>query len=342
MGKKIAVILGAGASSDLISPRQSNAILNEEYRPPRADGLFSLHRNLEPILQHYLRAYTAIGSMRNRFGREGTTLEGMLRELKESNEESKIQQFKQIPLYLQHLFGEICTHFCRHPMNYATLISDTNRSDIPEVAYITLNYDLFLEMALSREYGIPFANMDQYTPDAQKWIYIKLHGSINWGRKIKSVTIKNPNGGLDALLHNIAWINFETDLEEDIQIDDSYKSPPNHTNDMYPAMTVPVDNKYEFSCPNTHVERLKTFLKDCKHFLIIGVSGKDRDLLDLLRQNIAEAASVTLVGGKHIEETQERFKDAIPQFNTGLTGWRKYDNGFSNFIIADGVDRFLE
>ncbi len=340
MAKKVAIILGAGASFDLIPPGQENSILNREFRPPLTGNIFSLHRNLEPILDNYWKAYTAIGTMRNRLRKNdaNVTLEGMLRTLKESKEESKIQQFRQIPLYLQHLFYEICQNYCRHPINYTTLVSETNRSDIASIAFITLNYDLFLEIALEREYGYPFNKIDQYIPDGQKWIYVKLHGSINWGRKIKASAIRNTGEPISALLDDVSKLDFDKDIEQEIEIDDSYNKRPGFARKMYPAMTVPVDNKYEFTCLPSQVEKLESFLKDCRNFLIIGVSGKDRDLLDLLHNNIPDSSSVMLIGGKQIEEAKRRFKDNIPQFRTG--GW--FDDGFSNFIIGGGIDQFID
>ncbi len=340
MAKKIAVILGAGASFDLIPLGNENAILNREYKPPLTDNIFSLHQNLEPILDNYKRAYTAIGWIRNCLRNKDTTLEGMLRMLKESKEISKIKQFRQIPLYLQHLFSDICKHFCRHPMNYASLVSEGDRSDISSIAYITLNYDLFLEAALEQEYGYPFNKIDQYIPDGQKWIYLKLHGSINWGRKIKAPAIRNTGEPIIALLDDVTKLDFDKDIEQEIEIDDSYNKRPQSAKKMYPAMTIPVDNKYEFTCPLPHVEKLESFLKDCRNFLIIGVSGKDKDLIDLLKRNIPESSLVYLVGGKQVAESEQRFKENIPQFQK--VKWDKYDDGFSNFIIGGGINQFID
>lgn len=314
--------------------------MHQEYQSPLTSRLFLMHRNLEPILDWYPKAYTAIGTMRNRFGAGDTiTLEGMLRELKESKEQSKLGQFKQMPLYLQHLFSEICLNYCRHPMNYATLVSETSRSDISEVAYITLNYDLFLETALNRENGQIFNSIDDYIPTDKNWIYAKLHGSINWGKKIKAQALRNNGDHINALLDNVERLSLETDLEAEIEIDASYKERPSHVLHMYPAMTVPVDNKYEFNCPTSHINRLKAFLKDCTNFLIIGVSGKDKDLLDLLRTHVSHVNLVCMVGGKHVSDAQMRFKEAIPQFSSA--GWRMYDDGFSSFLASRNLEPFI-
>ena len=169
---------------------------------------------------------------------------------------------------------------------------------------------------------------------------MKLEGWSNWGRKIKDPAIRNRGEPIGALLDDVAKLDFDKDLEQEIEIDDSYDKRPRFARKMYPAMTVPVDNKYEFTCPPPHVEKLKSFLKDCRNFLIIGVSGKDKDLIDLLQSNIPESSLLYLVGGKKVAESERRFKDNILQFQK--VKWDMYDDGFSNFIIGGGIDQFID
>lgn len=341
MPKKIAVIVGAGASNDVIPESQrGNAVDHSNYQPPKTNQLFHLPRELEQYLKLYPKAYTAIGMLRGKIEQNKKSLETLLRELKESPEESKQQQFKQIPLYLQHLFGQISQYYCDMPINYATLISETQRASIAEIAYITLNYDLLFEKALTVESGIVFDKISDYAPQNKKWTFTKLHGSVNWGRKIKQASIRNPGTHLNALLDNLSTLNLTTDLEDDIVVDYSYKERPGSSQPYYPVLTVPVDNKYEFNSPPDHIEKLKRFLSQCDNFLIIGVSGKDRDLLDLLKNNTTNVRLVTVVGGSNIQTTGERFKEGVPQFRTA--GWRHYNGGFTGYINTDGIEASLE
>lgn len=341
MGKKIAIILGAGASFDLIPEEQkSQAVKDSYFAPPKTSGIATLPHVLEQYLAYYPRAYTAISNMRSRLQNGTETIEGMMRQLKDSTEQSKIQQFKQIPLYLQHIFGLISRNYSYHPINYASLISEAMRSDVERVAFITTNYDLFIDQALSAESDIILDDMSKYISDEKKWLYVKLHGSVNWGRNIKREGIRNPGASLGALLDNVARLNLDTELEEKIEVVSTYLNRPNVEERYYPAITVPVDNKYEFNCPSEHVETLKLFLQDCKNFLIIGSSGKDQDVIDLLKQHTRYVNFVTVVCNSTAEQTKERFKDAISQFQPA--GWRDYDGGFSKFVHSRDLGAFFD
>jgi hypothetical protein len=345
MGKKIAIILGAGASYDVIPNNQRNqAVKNSDFAPPRTKDLFTLSRTLEPYLAQYNRAYTAIGNMRNRLERAEESLEGLLRQLKESGETSKVQQFKQIPLYLQHIFGLISREYCYHPLNYASLISEAVRSDIEQVAFVTMNYDLFIDQALSREFNMGFTDMNKYINNNEKWIYVKLHGSVDWSRKIKPEAIKNHGGGIGAYLENIDSMDIEKNLEKPIEKVDNYLDRMEGRSEYYPALTVPVDNKYEFNCPDEHIQALKSLLKECSSFLLIGVSGKDKDLLDLLKENVSSAHLVAVVGGANVQETGYRFMEAVPAFNSNMTGtkWRHFNDGFSSFVHSKDLQSFFD
>ena len=84
MTKKLAVILGAGASHDLIPEENENMILSNLYAPSVTDDLFSMHRGIEDILTKYPLAQAAIGDLRSRIGRNNNTIEGFWSQLKRS------------------------------------------------------------------------------------------------------------------------------------------------------------------------------------------------------------------------------------------------------------------
>lgn len=341
MSKKLAVILGAGASFDLVPAALEAEIKNREYRPPLTENLFRGAPWVIPILANYPRAQTAIALLRMHLQDKSQTLEGFLKELREIKEESENQQFRQIPLCLQHIFREISDLYCYHPVNYSILVSKTHRSSISDVAYVTLNYDLFIEEALQKEREMVFDDISKYIPSGEKWIYIKLHGSINWGRSINKIT--NPGDTVAAFLENIRVLDLDRDIEPDIVVDNSYKSRPgtNVGYRFYPALSVPVEGEYKLNCPQEHVSRLKDFLKECKNFLIIGVSGKDQDLLDILKETVTgDPKSIVLVGGNNVGDAHSNFLKGVPKFQNA--GWQIYENGFSDFIIKGQLDSFLD
>lgn len=340
MGKKLAVILGAGASYDLIPASLETEIKNRECKPPLTVNLFN-SPIVPPILANYPRAQTGIAWIKMRLQDKNQTLEGLLKELREVKEESEAQQFRQIPLCLQHIFREISDLYCYHPVNYSVLVSKTQRFSISSVAYITLNYDLFMEEAIRKERDIQFDDISKYVQEGEKWMYIKLHGSINWGRRINKIT--NPGDTVAAFLENIRMLDLDKDLESKIVVDYSYKSRPGTHAEyrFYPALSVPVEGEYKLNCPDEHVDKLRDFLKDCKNILIIGVSGKDQDLLDILKETVtAEPKSVVLVGGKNVGDAHNNFLAGVPQFQNA--GWQVYEEGFSGFLIKRQFDDFLD
>lgn len=340
MSKKLAVILGAGASYDLIPAALKTEVKNPEYRPPLTIDLFG-STIIPPLIAHYPRAQTAIAWLRMRLSDGSSSLEGLLKELREVKEESETQQFRQIPLCLQHIFKEINDLYCYHPVNYSVLVSKTQRSSISSVAYITLNYDLFMEEAISKERDIQFDDISKYVQEGETWMYIKLHGSINWGKRINKIT--NPGDTVAAFLENIRMLDLDKDLESKIVVDYSYKSRPGTHAEyrFYPALSVPVEGEYKLNCPDEHEDKLKDFLRDCKNILIIGVSGKDQDLLDILKETVtAEPKSVVLVGGKNVGDAHNNFLASVPQFQNAR--WQVYEEGFSGFLIKRQLDDFLD
>lgn len=338
----ITVILGAGASYDLVPGNQSGQVVNDnDFRPPLTPSLFKMSRNLEKYLTYYPKAYTAIGTLRNLLHKGDKSLETLLKDLKESNEVIKIQEFRQIPFYLQHLFLMISQNYCFHPVNYTTLISETLRKSVDAIAYVTLNYDLFIEKALESIVGFDFSNIESYVPHDQKWMFIKLHGSANWGRKLKK--IYNPGEKLEAILDNIGQMNPDNDLSDRIEVIPNLPAfSLSGLKAYFPSITVPVDNKYEFNCQKEHLIKLESLLRISKKILIIGISGKDQDLLDLLSKNLTNIKLVTIVGGGKANEIKERLKAGVPQFNSGTVAWKIYNEGFSEFIKSGGIDAFLD
>lgn len=65
MGKKIYIILEAGASYDLIpvgQRTQAQAVRDTNFSPPRTSDLVKLPQVLEPYLAQYSRAFNTIGT----------------------------------------------------------------------------------------------------------------------------------------------------------------------------------------------------------------------------------------------------------------------------------------
>lgn len=148
------------------------------------------------ILHHYPLVQQTSSGIRRAIGTGAVGLEEYLLRLRDSQHDHENRYFRQVPLYLQHLLyqasrpltpGRGTGGFTNHPSNYASLVSAALRLD--QVAFITLNYDLLLDRRLAVE-DPPNPrgemNLDWYVdPDGgRRWGLFKLHGSINWGRRV--------------------------------------------------------------------------------------------------------------------------------------------------------------
>jgi len=352
MGTRLAVILGAGASYDCASIGVTS--IDHNYRPPLTSGIFEGRRPFQTILEKYPKARTLASTIAVRVTR-GEPLEAVLRGLRNSKEEHIIRQFWQIPLYLQELFGEISFNYTSEAENYSYLANRLLGSEFEKVAFVTLNYDLLLEKSvgtITSNSGIQWKpkELSFYVELNRKWMLIKLHGSVNWGRVL--VTRRRMGGWThEGMLDHFdaLALSLERSLVRDITVLSSHQDRSIQTggthNLCYPAISVPVEGKYEFVCPKEHVDAAKDFLSSCHNFLIIGASGKDKDLLELLRDNIKKTDVVGFVEASQdaVQEVEDRFLAEVPQFRTQRLPLQ-YIEGFGGFIRNKGrsLDDFVD
>lgn len=263
MAKNAVVILGAGASHDLMEPSQERLNANADYKPPLTEGIFSSHQSFQQILDRYPDASALAETLRVK--PPDQQLESLLREFSESRLEHRRRQYKEVPLYLQELFGEISRHYTpgRQPTNYAHLVNEL-LARFERVAFVTLNYDLFLEQVLQvPSLGGPVTNLDWYVND--RWLLVKLHGSVNWGRRI--LTYPEAHRSTRAL-EAIGETELDGGLDREIIIlpGTGYQERWINKVPYYPAMVVPLEGKQGFACPPGHVAALTEFLQSCRKF----------------------------------------------------------------------------
>ncbi len=333
MPKHVAVILGAGASYDLLSQPLTNVLT--EWRPPLTSQLFAhRERTFSPILQKYPLAETLASTIVARSRRQ--SLESVLKEVQ--NETEYRQQFLEIPLYLQHLIGEVSTRYTSAPVNYNYLVNALKQhSSYLTPAFITLNYDRFLDGALEKILGRKYTNFNSYVIPYD-FMLIKLHGCVRWGRQVLSVT-SNGSKDLTNTLQALEQMRDSATFGDFAILSDHQHRWTNDTF-HYPAMTVPIEGKYEYVY-QPHVESLKGFLSDCQNYLVIGTSGTDRDLLDLLSGSIPACKHVDIVAGPNESKgVVDRFCNAVDQFRAANV--RRFDRGFSPYVDDRDLDAFLD
>jgi len=352
MTKDAVVILGAGAACDVVSLSDATAS-RPEFRPPLTEDLFS------PRFQSILNKYPDASALAETIRVKPTerSLESLLRELADDPQKHIAAQFKQVPLYLQELMGEVSEHYTTRPSpNYTHLISRL-LGGFKRVAFVTLNYDLLLERVLTLpSFDGPITDMNWYV--RPEWLLVKAHGSVNWGRKFLAWpdVIQSAQGN-----HNVAELSIDAkehlyldllrqleltqNLSDEVHILRSHQLRWKGDEPYYPALAVPVEGKYGLICPPPHVETLAEFLRTCVNVLVVGFSAKDKDLLELMRDSLPRCTTFFLVGKGHqdVTETNSRLVDGVPQLRAAEGNhFQAFHNGFDAFVRNAGVEHFVD
>ena len=336
----LTIVIGAGASYDCVSQGRSDIDL--DYRPPLTNDIFASRRSFNGVLHKYQKVEALTDEIRTKLAR-GLSIEQLLREFADERIFVLRKNYFEIPFYLQELLGEISFHYVRTgSTKFATLFRMILRSEFKQVLLITLNYDLFLEKAITALTGHTFVNLSSYFPTDQKWMLLKLHGSVLWGRPLlNSPAVGSTTGVLDAL-------NEEPSLAAEIRVLRGHQDEQRTAGGLFhfPCLAVPLDRKKQFACPTEQVEKAREFIRDCAAFLILGYSGLDLDVLELL--GVArEVRAVKVVdeskeGGlqvlKRIAAANPLFGQ-IPPVNLGDA---ISERGFEQFMSSGESERFFD
>jgi hypothetical protein len=339
--RRLAVIVGAGASYDC----GMRSEIDPQWRPPLAKDLFI---NRVPSFTNILRQYPGAENLAEqiRSGVErGVNLETILRSLSESANLGTRRDFLQVPLYIQHLIGEVSANYIRSGATaFNTLIRMIDESHYAEVLYLTVNYDLFLDQALERHYRFKFGDIADYVTSGEKWRLIKLHGSVQWSRRLLNAQTARIGTDPVAILDEMGISDLQFG---EIELRAGHKETHRFRNSAdgvlefaYPALAVPVEQKDEFVCPPGHAKTAKAFLSDCTDFLVLGFSGLDTHVLRLLK-DVPCVNRFTIVNEDHksAQEAIERICAVNPLFSE--TPGEYPANGFAAFTGQGHLEAFL-
>ncbi len=341
ISKNLTVIIGAGASHDCVEAGVTD--FNENYRPPLTKDLFSYKDSFNRILKSYPKAEALSDEIRTKLSNKNVSLETLLKELQSERDLELKKQYWQIPLYLQELLGTVSNHFVHTgATKFDRLIKVIWKSGFEKVILLTLNYDLFIEKAL-QSFGYQFHDSPSYITKNKKFSLIKLHGSVNWGRKLLNSV--NTTGSAVAILDS---------LQEDLKLgsgihvlrgyEDRHRFTDGHF--YYPAIAVPVEGKGEFVCPKEHLQAVSTFLMSCTNFLVIGFSGSDQYVLDQLK--LVSDVDTLMIINEDKKPAQEVFEKLIRTNHKFFRRRRHknrnplYTDGFKNFVRNYELERFLQ
>lgn len=182
--------------------------------------------------------------------------------------------------------------------NFATLLFELERwryEKKEQVCFVTFNYDTMLEEAMSQVLRLEVRDMDSYI----KWdnySLLKLHGSINWGRVVEGISKNQGETSNDLCQRIIDMMEPRSEFftnEYKLCSHDMHPLPikpsvlhggmagPDSV--LYPALSIPVENKDEFSCPAKHVTALEALLPKVTKVITIGWRATEAEFLRMLK-----------------------------------------------------------
>lgn len=342
---RICVILGAGASKAVAGLGSVN-----RTAPPLGLDLFDIanNPNFSTILGRYPGAQFLAQELAELIASGVIGVEKALRHYRYHESPILREHFKHIPPYLRDLIWLTTNDHRAAPSNFNRLIANL-LEEIPHVVlFLVLNYDLLVESAIGHleSNPNPFMSLPDYIADDRRKV-VKLHGSIDWMRLL---TREGQESWNDAVARDDVLGGVTEEMIKVLPvIGGDLRNPPRDVPDSfcYPVITTPMSDKSlgEVVCPTSHIAAAKDFLKECKKFLIVGTSGLDGDLMELMRDSIPGDAvlSVQFVGvdRKEIDGTLRNFLTGVPAFAGETSTCETYHDGFRSYLGSSGFITFL-
>jgi hypothetical protein len=335
--KRLTVIVGAGASYDC-GDSETAAMINEAYRPPLAKDI--LGRQFDGILNRYPAVTARLDELRTKLA-NGGDFEEIFRGLLESAEHHQNFWPLQLPLYLRELLWTISLEYIRGSSKFDTLVRRVLESRFEEVLFLNLNYDLFLEDALSTYDHHEFNSLSSYIPQNKKWRYVKPHGSVNWGRIVDNCRGDSSGRFFPSRLQEMPIFSSELQVVMwNRHSHDFYIPGGGPSGYLYPQLVVPTDRPKSFVCPQEHADQARAFVQNCQHFLIVGFSGRDQDVLGLL-QEVPAGSQLVIVSKGDAKEIETRIGAAISASPAKKLTIHSHDIGFSRFVASSTLDNLV-
>jgi hypothetical protein len=350
----LVVIFGAGASYDS-DPRypppppdtmilRSPPLSIQQWRPPLAKGLFE--DRFGDIAIDYPVCAGIIGHLRRAASRSTMSLEEALARARDeaAGYPQRAEELLALRYYLSDVLSKVSDNWAgvTHGVdNYADLLRTVDRwrhVHQEEVCLINFNYDLLLDRACQGILNIRLNSMESYTSNPG-YKYIKVHGSVNWIRKVLHagfrVIAKHPllPEGFDII----------RPMTGDLQWTDEYllagEFPSTQVIEKHyyvPAIAVPTASKDNFECPPAHLRIMRECISRADRVLIIGWRGVEAHFHAFWKGAIAELGSPGLSHVQVVDRSKDEAKAAFENFMTGTGLATRFQNtfegGFTSYV----------
>jgi hypothetical protein len=195
------------------------------------------------------------------------------------------------------------------------------------VCLVTFNYDLLIEHALDFM-RIAIHSLSDYISHP-RYKLIKAHGSINWGREVRSPVIDFAKSRIEELefADEFVWTG-EHDMGR----------LPNQGMSVFPALAIPLVTKLDFECPKAHQEVLRECIPAVSKLLVIGWRGAEKHFVELL-SNLDRNRKIP---GLVVAGDRGRASEVIVGLSraSDRITWSASEGGFSDFgYIGEEVVR---
>lgn len=344
------VILGAGASYDSLPPdvlEQLTLGTIADFRPPLAQELFDDRASFGEALDKYPQCAALVGELRKRL-RADALLEQELERYQEQASDDPLlyRQLVAIRFYLQEVLwtcGSRWRELSHGVTNYTDLLFRLARwrhEREEALCVVTFNYDLLLDEAAVGTLGADLSTVEAYAAD-DRYRFLKLHGSVNWGRRVRS-----PGGAHYSKPGHARRVLIDSANSLDVTDDYVVRTPDQSPSDsapyasiLLPAIAIPVETKSEFECPRSHLEALDLCVEQTMKILVIGWRGTENHFLSRLKALPGIAPFVAIVGASE-EGTQETASN-LASFGLSEDRIQRFTRGFSNYLKTDLLEEFL-
>jgi len=228
MAKHLLVVLGAGASLDCASPPTTRDM---SLQPPLATQLFE--QRFASILHRYPLAETVAPDVRVAVASGSIAL----REVPPRRASRLKSRASAPPLPCDPALPPGSPLGDQQPIHRAPrqLRQAYHRGAgrLDRVTIVRLNYDTILDSRLEIENGAPFSHLRDYVNTTRNWSLVKLHGSVNWGRRVlnddEQETRPGPLIGLAepyTFVKSFAALGSNIDLEDEVVLRPAIPSKP--------------------------------------------------------------------------------------------------------------------
>lgn len=324
------------------------------HRPPLANELFDDRPLFNRAMETFPQFKAIVGRLRAAaLVQDQTPVEAVLSEIEtQSNTYGRARvELLAIRCYLQRVIAESGAHWLEAGRtagitNQLALLQEIERThkDGEPVCLVTFNYDIFLEHAL-HQLGYAMGSLEDYTRGVGLFKLFKLHGSVDWGRRLPflppDVDLKNGTSVLSYLIDHA----FEPrDTNDFLKCHPSEMGALNGL-PLFPAIAIPIENKSTFECPVNMLQDLESVIRHVTRVLIIGWQAREEHFLGMLRSRRMdslrhvmvvdhdEGSAVTILN-HFLEESGKKYQASVRRSVA--------KEGFSHLIRTNGAKAFLE